>query len=186
VKNPEKQEGGRMKAEGGSEEPEKQEGGRMKAEGGRMKAEGGRMKAEGGRMKAEGGGMKAEGGSEEPKKLPRDLRERTTEFAPRVVRMYCALPKTAEAQVLGKQALRSGTSVGAHYREASRARSKKEFVSKLEGGLAELEETAYWLELLAKAGIVSADRLQPLRDETSELIRILVASARTAKQDRNP
>ena len=129
--------------------------------------------------------QKAEGRSEEEMAAgPRDLRERTTEFALRVIRMYCALPKTTEAQVIGKQALRSGTSVGAHYREASRARSKKEFASKLEGGLAELEETAYWLELLAKAKIVSASRLQPLRDEADELLRIFVSAVNTAKQER--
>jgi len=129
--------------------------------------------------------MKAEGRSTDKTAAPRDLRERTTEFALRVVRLYSALPKSIEAQVIGKQALRSGTSVGAHYREASRARSKKEFASKLEGGLAELEETAYWLELLARAEIVPADRLQPLRDEADELLRIFVTSARTAKGDRD-
>ena len=130
--------------------------------------------------------MKAEGRSEEKAGSPRDLRERTTQFALRVIRMYCDLPKTTEAQVLGKQVLRSGTSVGAHYREASRARSKKEFAGKLEGGLSELEETAYWLELLEKAGIVHAGRLRPLRDETAELLRIFVASVNTAKRERRP
>ena len=69
----------------------------------------------------------------------RDLQARTKSFALRVVRLYCSLPKTTEAQVLGKQALRSGTSVGAHYREAMRARSVAEFISKVEGGLQELE-----------------------------------------------
>ena len=127
--------------------------------------------------------MKVEGGREEETKPPRDLRERTTEFALHVVRMYCALPKTTEAQVIGKQALRSGTSVGAHYREASRARSKKEFASRLEGGLAELEETGYWLELLAKAKIVAASRLEPLRDEADELLRIFVSAINTAKRE---
>jgi four helix bundle protein len=129
-------------------------------------------------MNAEGCGMK-----DNTRDAPRDLRERTTEFALRIVRMYCALPKSTEAQVLGKQVLRSGTSVGAHYREASRARSKKEFVSKLEGGLAELDETDYWLELLVKSEIVDADRLQPLRDETNELLRIFATSIRTAKDN---
>ena len=70
------------------------------------------------------------------------MRERTKRFALRVIRLYIALPKSTEAQVLGKQVLRSGTSVGAHYREAHRARSTAEFVTKLEGGLQELEETA--------------------------------------------
>ena len=72
-----------------------------------------------------------------------DLRARTKAFALRVIRLYVALPKTTEAQVIGKQVLRSGTSVGALYREAKRARSTSEFVSKIEGGLQELEETVY-------------------------------------------
>ena len=72
-----------------------------------------------------------------------DLKARTKQFALRIVRLYSRLPKTTEAQVLGKQLLRSGTSVGAHYREASRARSNPEFVSKVECGLQELEETVY-------------------------------------------
>jgi four helix bundle protein len=111
-----------------------------------------------------------------------DLRERTKAFALRVVRLYCALPKTTEAQVLGKQALRSGTSVGAHYREARRARSTAEFVSKIEAGLQELEETMYWLELLVDSGIVSAQRCADLRKEADELMAILVSSVKTAKK----
>jgi four helix bundle protein len=114
----------------------------------------------------------------------RDLQARTKSFALRIVRLYCSLPKTTEAQVLGKQALRSGTSVGAHYREAMRARSVAEFVSKVEGGLQELEETAYWLELLIECGIVPEPRLNDLLRETNELTAMLVASARTAKGRR--
>jgi len=72
----------------------------------------------------------------------------TREFALRVIRMFSALPKTTEAQVLGKQVLRSGTSVGANYREAQRARSKSEFIAKIGDCLKELDETAYWLDLL--------------------------------------
>jgi four helix bundle protein len=92
----------------------------------------------------------------------RDLKRRTKEFALRIIRMYTALPKTPEAQVIGKQGLRSGSSVGAHYREANRARSDAEFVSKIEGGLQELDETGYWLELLAESGIVPGERLAAL------------------------
>ncbi|HMF57383.1 MAG TPA: four helix bundle protein [Pyrinomonadaceae bacterium] len=110
-----------------------------------------------------------------------DLKARTEEFALRVIRLYGALPKTTDAQVLGKQLLRSGTSVGAHYREAIRARSVAEFVSKIEGGLQELEETSYWLELLVESGIVSADRLVELRKEAEELIAMFVSSVKTAK-----
>jgi four helix bundle protein len=87
--------------------------------------------------------------------------------------MFSALPKTAEAQVLGKQALRSGTSVGANYREAFRARSKPEFISKCGDSLRELEETAYWLELLVEANCVTAGKLSILRQECDELTAIL-------------
>ncbi len=117
--------------------------------------------------------------NEEEKK---DLRLRTKAFALRIIRLYAVLLKTTEAQVLGRQLLRSGTSVGAHHREATRARSTAEFVSKIEGGLQELEETAYWLELLGEAEIVQEARLVSLREETEELTAMLVASVRTAKK----
>ncbi|MGI9114108.1 MAG: four helix bundle protein [Chthoniobacterales bacterium] len=87
-----------------------------------------------------------------------DLRERTKDFALRIVRMFSALPKTTEAQVLGKQLVRSGTSIGANHREAHRARSKAEFISKCGDSLRELEETAYWLELLLEARIASSEK----------------------------
>ena len=111
----------------------------------------------------------------------RGLKQRTKGFALRIIRMYCALPKSTEAQVLGKQILRSGTSVGAHYREATRARSDAEFISKLEGGLQELEETGYWLELLGESGIVEPEKLTGLNQETGELNAMLTASVKTVK-----
>ena len=114
----------------------------------------------------------------------RDLRERTKAYALRIIRLYGSLPKTSLAQVLGKQLLRSGTSVGAHYREACRARSTAEFISKIEGGLQELEETAYWLELMADSDTVPARRLADLRKEADELIAIFISSARTAKKSK--
>src|SRR4051812_11250791 len=98
-----------------------------------------------------------------------DLRERTKSFALRVIRMFAKLPKTTEAQILGKQVLRAGTSVGANYREAYRGRSKAEFTSKCGDCLREIEETAYWLELLVDAGIVASKKLAPLHEETGEL-----------------
>ena len=113
--------------------------------------------------------------------MSNDLKERTKAFALRIIRLYSALPNTTVAQVLGKQVLRSGTSVGAHYREAHRARSTAEFVSKLNGGLQELEETAYWLELLTEAAIVEPDRLKPLSQETEELTAIFVTLVKNAK-----
>lgn len=110
-----------------------------------------------------------------------DLKQRTKEFALRIIRMYCALPKSTEAQVLGKQVLRSGTSVGAHYREATRARSNAEFISKLEGGLQELEETGYWLELIGESGVVDPAKLSGLMNEAGELNAMLTASVKTVK-----
>jgi len=114
--------------------------------------------------------------------MSRDLKERTKTFALRIIRLYSALPETTVAQVLGKQILRSGTSVGAHYREASRARSTAEFVSKLNGGLQELEETAYWLELLVGADVLDADRVRSLTQEVDELTAILVTLIKKAKK----
>jgi four helix bundle protein len=111
-----------------------------------------------------------------------ELRARTKTFALRIIRLYVSLPKTTQAQVLGKQVLRSGTSVGAHYREAQRAKSDADFISKMEGGLQELDETAYWLELLVEAKIVAGDKLMPLMKETDELIAIFVAIVNKMKR----
>ena len=111
-----------------------------------------------------------------------DLRERTTEFALRIVRMYTKLPKTTEAQTLGKQVLRSGTSVGAQFRESQRAKSDADFINKLEGCLQEADETAYWLELLVRSEIVPADKFEFLRKETDEIIAILVTIVTKVKK----
>ncbi|MGE5262490.1 MAG: four helix bundle protein [Acidobacteriota bacterium] len=105
---------------------------------------------------------------------PRELKERTKCFALNIIRLYGSLPKTVEAQVLGKQVLRSGTSVGAHYREAQRAKSDADLISKLEGALQELDETDYWLELIVESGVLPLTRVQPLLRETDELISIYV------------
>ena len=115
---------------------------------------------------------------------PSDLRERTKAFALRIIRLYSSLPKTSLAQVLGRQVLRSGTSVGAQYREAFRTRSAAEFISKIEVGLQELEETSYWLELLSDSGVMPAKRLAALRKEADELTAILASSAMTAKKGK--
>jgi four helix bundle protein len=115
---------------------------------------------------------------------PGDLRTRTKQFALRIIRLYGALPNTSLAQVLGKQLLRSGTSVGAHYREGCRARSDAEFVSKLETGLQELDETSYWLELLVEANILPPEKLRDLQDEANQLIAILVTCVKNAKKGR--
>ena len=103
---------------------------------------------------------------------PQDLRTRTTDFALRIIKLYTSLPKTSEAQVLGKQVLRSGTSIGANYREGHRAKSDADIVNKFETVLQELDETDYWLELLVKSNIMVATKADPLRKETSELLAI--------------
>ena len=106
------------------------------------------------------------------KETPQDLRTRTTDFALRIIKLYTSLPKTSEAQVLGKQVLRSGTSVGANYREGHRAKSDADIVNKFETVLQELDETDYWLELLVKSNIMVAAKADPLRKEASELLAI--------------
>ena len=110
-----------------------------------------------------------------------DLRVRTKEFALRIVRKYAALQRRMEADVIGKQVLRSGTSVGANFREAYRGRSNAEFIAKLGDCLRELEETGYWLELLVDAELVPADRLAPLQDECRQLNAILTTITKKVK-----
>ena len=122
--------------------------------------------------------MKEEGGR------VKDLKVRMREFALRIIRLYAKLPKSTEGQVIGKQLLRSGTSVGAHYREGSRARSTAEFVSKLGGGQQELEETIYWLELLQEAEIVKPTLLDGLITECYELQAIFTTCIKNAKKKK--
>src|SRR4051812_16344824 len=109
---------------------------------------------------------------------------RTKGFALRVIALYSALPKSTTAQVIGRQLLRSGTSVGAQYREAKRARSRAEFLSKLRSALQELEETTYWLELVIEANIFPEVRVTPLLAEANELTALFVASINTARKVR--
>jgi four helix bundle protein len=112
------------------------------------------------------------------------LRDRTKSFALRVIKMYCSLPKSTEAQVLGKQVLRSGTSVAANYREASRARSNSELISKLGIVEQELDETLLWFELLVESKIVSSAKMIKLQQEADELIRIMVAAIKRTKNQQ--
>ncbi len=110
------------------------------------------------------------------------LEVRTKQFALGVIGLYGRLPKHVVALVIGKQLLRAGTSVGAHYREAQRSRSNAEFVSKLGGGLQELEESRYWLELLDESAVCNAGELRSLLESADELTRILVACINNAKR----
>src|SRR5256885_5040285 len=104
--------------------------------------------------------------SAQPNPGPLDLRTRTKQYALRVIRLYTALPNAVAAQVMGKQLLRAGTSVGAHYREASRARSDAEFISKLEVGIQELDESSYWMELLTESQTIEARLVENLMGES--------------------
>lgn len=109
------------------------------------------------------------------------LKDRTKQFAIRLIGLFRALPRTDEARIMGKQLLRSATSVAANYRSVCRARSRADFVAKLGVVVEEADETTFWLELLCDSGTVHKDRLQDLIQESSELLAILAASQRTVK-----
>ena len=113
-----------------------------------------------------------------------DLISRTKAFSVDVVRLVQELPRTWSANSLGNQLLRAGTSVGANYRAARRARSRKEFMAKLGIVEEEADESLFWLELLSETGIVAAERVAALQKEANELLSIVVASIRTARMAR--
>ena len=117
-----------------------------------------------------------------PASQPEQLRQRTKQFALRIVTLFQALPNSDVTKTLGRQVLRSGTSVAANYRAVCRARSKAEFIAKLGIVLEEADETAFWLELLMEAGVVPKPRLENLLTETNELVRIFAASRQTARR----
>jgi four helix bundle protein len=112
---------------------------------------------------------------------PQELRKRTKTFALDVIRFYRTLPGTEAARVIGRQLLRSGTAVGAHYRAACRRRSYADFVNKLATTLEEADESGYWLELLVEGQIVALPRAARLVGEAEELTRIFSAAYETAK-----
>lgn len=111
----------------------------------------------------------------------KDLRKRTKDYARQIIGIFLNLPKDTVAQVLGKHMLRSGTSVGANYREANRGRSKAEFIAKIGDCLREVDETAYWLEPLADEKIVPPANLISVLDETNQLTAIFVTILKNAK-----
>ena len=126
------------------------------------------------------GARNAEGGGDPSD----DLRGRTKAFALRVIRLVEALPRGRTADVIGRQVLRSATSVAANYRSARRARSSAEFISKLGIVEEEADETLLWLELLTESGVVDPARLGDLLTEADQLVAIMVASLKTAKANR--
>jgi four helix bundle protein len=114
-----------------------------------------------------------------------DLKTRTHSFALAIIKLIRSLPRDAVSVVVGRQLLRSATSVGANYRSACRARSRADFISKLTVVEEEIDESSYWLELLVESGSVSGDRAAPVIQEADELVRIVVCSVRTARRNQN-
>jgi four helix bundle protein len=114
----------------------------------------------------------------------RELKERTFEFGIRVVRAVESLPKSDVGRELGRQLLRAGTSVGANYRAAARARSRADFIAKLGIVEEECDESAYWMEVIITLKLLKAARLEKLQAEANELLAIIVASIRTARRRR--
>jgi four helix bundle protein len=112
---------------------------------------------------------------------PEDLKGRTKAFALRIVALVDAIPRTQAGQTIGRQLLRSATSVGANYRAACRAQSRAEFAAKISIVVEEADETLYWLELLKESGLIASERLAQLLREADELVAIAVSSRKTAK-----
>jgi four helix bundle protein len=112
-----------------------------------------------------------------------DIQTRTRKFSLRIIALYASLPPSVAAQVIGKQALRSGTSIGAHVREGKHSRSAAEMFSKVSVALQEAEEARYWLDLLSESGIVCKERLQDILREADTIVAILFASTKTLKRN---
>ena len=115
-----------------------------------------------------------------------EMKDRTKQFALRIVKLVESLPETKSAGVIGKQLLRSGTSVGANYRSACRAKSTADFSFKPSIVEEEADESVYWMELLVEAGIMRQSLLSGLMDEANQLVAIIVSSIKTLKLKRNP
>ena len=110
-----------------------------------------------------------------------ELKRRTFEFGIRVIRAVEALPKSDIARHVGGQLLRAGTSVGANYRAAARARSRADFIAKLGIVEEECDESSYWMAMLVALGLLNENRFTDLRAEASELLAIIVSSIKTAR-----
>ena len=110
-----------------------------------------------------------------------EFKSRTKAFALRIIRLYKAMPERTECQVIGRQLLRSGTSVAANYRAASRARSRAEFISKMNIVIEEADEALFWLELLEESGNLPTGKLESIKKETIEILSIVVTAQKTAK-----
>jgi four helix bundle protein len=116
---------------------------------------------------------------------PQQMKDRTKGFALRIIRLVEALPSSRTADVIGKQLLRSGTSVGANYRAACRAKTTRDFIYKLGVVEEEADETDYWLDILGESGLVKRSRLTDLVQECNEITAIVVAATKTARKRRD-
>jgi four helix bundle protein len=114
---------------------------------------------------------------------PEELKQRTKTFGIRAIKVATALPSGKLGDVIGKQLLRSATSMGANYRSACRGRSRTDFISKIGIAIEEADEALYWLEVVHEAGLLPPSRLTELSGEANELVAILTATSRTAKQN---
>lgn len=112
------------------------------------------------------------------------MQRRTKQFAISIVKFFSTLRRTDEGRVLGRQLLRSGTSVAANYRAACRAKSSADFISKLGTAVEEADESLFWIELLEEAGVCTPANIISAKNEADELLRILATSLATAKQNR--
>jgi four helix bundle protein len=139
------------------------------------------MNSEGGTRNSEGRAGRTES-ADRSLKNANDLKARTFEFSLRIMRFAEGLPETRGARTIANQVIRSGTSVGANYRAARRAKSTKDFISKMGTVEEECDETIYWIELAVASGCVSLERVDSLIKEGNELLAITVASIRTAKE----
>jgi len=115
-----------------------------------------------------------------------EMKARTKQFALRIIRLVQSLPPSLVAEVLGKQLLRSGTSVGENYRASCRAKSTADFIHKLSIVEEEADESIYWMELLIEGKIVKENLLENLMDEGNQILSIVVSSIKTSKEKRNP
>jgi four helix bundle protein len=165
-----------------------------------LKAEGGRGNSEGGRIwNSEGGGWKAEKGSwiESGNRCQIadgdrvgstapvrncDLRQRTKQFALRIIKLASMMPRTREAEIIAKQMVKSGTSIGANYREVARARSKAEFTAKVGVVEQEADETLYWLEIVRECGWANSGLVDSLATEADELVAIFTTIGKRSKK----
>ena len=114
---------------------------------------------------------------------PEEMKKRTQDFALRIIRLVERLPRGLTAQIIGKQLLRCGTSVGANYRSSCRSKSNADFISKMRIVEEEADECSYWMDLLVGSGLVPLEKLSMLQDEANQIVAITVASIKTARKN---